>query len=121
MRSVAIKAGERKRILRKLQGSMGGIYAFTAIPSVAGETPSGLVEVKGSNWIFPKPVMSQALEVENRVTRGTWDTFYSVYVTPDQDLTVQLENPAISKLTTYLVLSAVIVAIALAAFAMTIR
>ncbi len=90
MPSTQIKAGERKRILYRFGNSLQTDYAFSATPKDDSRPVSGTIEVKGSGWLSPKPATNQSLQSQNRVFKGAWDTFYSVYVTPDVDVEVTL-------------------------------
>lgn len=87
MTTIDIKAGERKRILSKFSNSMDMTYHFTVAATGA---ISGVVEVKGSNWLLPKQPVLQDLKADNAVRKGMWDTLFSVYVIPDTDVTITL-------------------------------
>ncbi len=90
MKVTEIEAGERRRIIRVFSSSVATTYRFRAEPLEG--TVSGTVEVKGSNWIFPKPAVSQELAEDNTVEKGAWDTLFSVTVVPDGDVRVITEG-----------------------------
>lgn len=92
MRTVKVGKGERTRVLHLFSDSMPQTVRFTAEP-VSGDGPvSGQVEVAGSHWLFPKPVVTHDLAAENALPKGMWDTRYSIYVTPDQDTKVTFQT-----------------------------
>lgn len=92
VKTIQAKAGQPTKILSRFSNSITTTYSFSAAPTGGEDAPSGTVEVKGSNWIFPKLSTTQPLEAENSVTKSAWDVFFSVHVTPDQDVTIQLER-----------------------------
>ena len=111
MKTVIIKANQRKKIISKFSNSIATSYSFSA------ENPntqqfSGQIEIKGSNWIFPKPSVYQPLKADNLVSKGMWDTFFNVYVTPDRDIQITMKPSTINRLPLYLAAIAVIVATA---------
>jgi hypothetical protein len=55
--------------------------------SGSGEV-SGIVEASGSRWLFSKAPVVLQLGPRMVVDKGFWDTRYSVFVTPDQDVRV---------------------------------
>lgn len=111
MTTIEIKAGERKRIIRRFSNSLQATYQFAAEP-VGGNPVSGTVEVKGSKWIFPKPAASQPLKPDNSVEKGMWDSFFSVHVIPDSDVKITLQGARYPRLWIYLLIVLAIVAAA---------
>ncbi len=109
-----ILKGQRKRILRRFSNSITVDYHFTARPVHTQDTVSGTVEICGSNWVFPKETKKLNLKPENVAGKGTWDTFYSVYVTPDCDIEVTHEKSQTTNLSLLLLLSGVIIIAAIA-------
>jgi len=97
MKTIDIKAGQRTRIINKISNSIPTTYHFAASNLSGNDDPTGTVEVKGSNWISPKPPVNQRLTDQNTVTKGMWDTLYSVYVTPDQDIQITLKSGKINQ------------------------
>jgi len=112
MKSITIAKGERAKVLSKFSNSLAMTYRFTAEPVHAGDTLSGSVEVSGSNWIIPKPARTQPLAQSNAVEKGVWDTFYSVSVVPDCDVTITLDGKSMGHVSRTLILAALIVAVA---------
>ncbi len=115
--AIDIAAGERRRILRRISNSVPMTYRFRAEP-VDGDGPvSGIVEVKGSRWIFPAPPVTQPLGPINEVAKGAWDTVFTVTVVPDRDVTVTFEDGTIrsGRLLIGMAVAVVVVAAAVAA------
>ena len=113
MKIIEVKAGERKRIIRRLSSSMQKTYHFAAEPLVEGQALSGTIEVKGSRWIFPKPMIKQKLEENNSVEKGVWDTIYSVYVIPECDIKIMFIDARLRNIAIYLTLAIFITMIAI--------
>ena len=116
MKTIHVKAGERKRIIVQFSNSLKQTHNFIAEPVAGNSDPSGLIEIKGSNWLFPKPVIPLDLKRENAVDKGAWDTFYSVYVTPKIDTKITVTSSPVKNIWMYLVIVLVIVAFASALF-----
>ena len=90
MKEIQIAAGSRTRIVRRQFSSLETAYSFDAVPTIQGDRLAGMVEIAGSNWIFPKQIQRVPLQPSNSVTAGAWDTFFSVYVTPEVDVVISL-------------------------------
>ena len=61
---------------------------FEAVPA-EGEGPvGGTVEVWGSSWVFPKEPRIEPLLPRTTVEKRYWETFFSVYLVPDRDVTI---------------------------------
>ena len=114
MKTIQINAGQRTRIISKFSNSISTTYRFTASSLSGNGEPTGTIEVKGSNWIFPKPPTSQKLARDNAVAKTMWDTFYSVHVTPDQGVHITLEEGRVNRALLYAALALGITAIAIA-------
>ena len=108
-----ILKGERKRIIRKIGNSVPVTYQFKAEPLSAQDTLSGTVEVSGSNWIFSKQPVLQKLEADNSVGKGYWDTFYSIYVTPDCNVKITFNQAGVSKIFPLLLGAGLVVVVAI--------
>jgi hypothetical protein len=108
MARIEIKAGERRRIIRRFSSSVVATYQFSAEPLDSNDKISGRVEVRGSRWLFSKPVETQALQQQNSVKKGMWDTFYSVYVAPDVDVKIKLQKSGIGTLWIYITIAIMI-------------
>lgn len=113
MKIIEVKAGERKRIIRRLSSSMQKTFHFAAQPVAEGEALSGMVEVKGSRWIFPKAPVLQKLEENNTVEKGVWDTIYSVYIIPECDVKIMFIDARLRNIAIYLTLAIFITVIAI--------
>lgn len=92
MKTIRANAGQATKILSKFSNSIPTTYNFSASAVLGENAPSGTVEIKGSNWIFPKPSTTQQLKANNTVIKSMWDVFFSVHVTPDQDVSIELEG-----------------------------
>ncbi len=112
MRTIDIKAGDRMCIISQFSNSLSQTYKFSASPKDEGTALSGKVEVKGSNFLFPKPPIVQELQSENEVAKRMWDTIYTVYVTPDVDIRLTLQSGNSNALWVYLIIILIIVAVA---------
>ena len=114
MKTLEIKAGERTRIIHKFSNSLPMTYKFNAKPIVGGDEVSGLVEVQGSSWIFPKKASTQELRASNSVEKSVWDSMYSVYVTPNVDVEVSLGKSDFGKMLPLFLFALAVTGIALA-------
>lgn len=93
MKTVKIKAGERKKIISKFSDSLARSYHFSA-QSADDAALSGRIEVQGSQWLLPKNPVFLDLTSNNQVDKGAWDTIYKVYVIPDIDVEISLQGAA---------------------------
>ncbi len=92
MKTVSIKAGEHKRVIYRFSNSLQETYHFKAEPINPADDLSGIIEISGSNWLFPKPSVKENLMRENSVSKGAWDSLYSVYVVPDVDVNISFSG-----------------------------
>jgi len=90
MKAIDIKAGQRTKIISRISNSIPATYRFEAEALSDATGLSGTVEVKGSNWLFPKAAVEQPLQPVNSVEKTMWDTFYKVYVTPQTDVRITM-------------------------------
>ena len=111
---IEVKAGERRRIKRTRLSSVAMTYRFRAEPLEGNSEVSRTVEVKGSNWIFPKPPVIVGLETDNVVEKGTWDTFFEVTVVSDGDVRIVMEERSMRSAGVYAAIVGAIVVIILA-------
>lgn len=88
MKDVVVQRGERRRVLRRFSSSIPGTFSFDVEPLSGSGEVSGTVEVAGSRWLFPKPPLVLELRPTMTVQKGFWDTLFSIFVTPDQDVRV---------------------------------
>jgi hypothetical protein len=116
MKSRLVRAGERVKIIRKYFSSVPATFTFEAAPAEGSGPVSGTIEVWGSTWVFPREPLEQPLEAHNTVEKGFSDTFFSVYVTSDRDVTIgpgQAVRPIVPLVITALVtLAAIAVVVA---------
>ena len=96
MKEILVRRGERRRIIRRFSSSLSQTFSFD-VDAVVGHGPvSGMVEVKGSRWLFRKDPLLLELKSTMTVQKGFWDTLFSVFITPDQDVKVTLHRPRLS-------------------------
>ena len=86
-KQISLQAGETKVIYRRNFSSLSTQIRFEAI-AADGNLPRGTIEIRGSQWIFPKSPQQQPLQSMNTVEAGFWDTFFAIAVTADTDLTI---------------------------------
>lgn len=110
-RPVIVRKGEKTKVLSTFSNSLDMSYTFTAEPVSKSDRVGGVVEVRGSNWLFPKAPRQQALERENTVAKGIWDTFFSVYVQPDCDVTVTRTGFSLGRFTKLSIVAALIISV----------
>ncbi|MCL1599287.1 MAG: hypothetical protein M3094_08895, partial [Actinomycetia bacterium] len=60
----------------------------------------------------PKPPVTVALEAENTVEKGTWDTFFTVTVVPDGDVQIVMEERSMKSAGVYAAIVGAIVVLA---------
>lgn len=114
-----LKAGETARIIRRVAHNMPLSFIFSA-RTLSGEAVAGEVKVQGSSGPFPKPATTQPLRAENEVSKGAWDTLYSVYVTPAQDTEITLNGARDSMLPMFLIAAVLIVGAAASVLVLTL-
>ena len=90
-KQIHLKAGKTTVIYRRNFSSVPAQLHFEAI-AANGHPPEGTIEIRGSQWIFPKSPQQQPLQVMNIVEAGFWDTFFAIVVTADTDLTITCSN-----------------------------
>ena len=112
MKTMEIQKGEKTRIIRRFSNSLPMSFHFKVEPMADGDNLSGIVEISGSNWLFPKAPLTQALKRENTVSKTVWDTFYSVYVTPGADVRITFEKSRTTNFLPLLITAIMITAVA---------
>ena len=112
MKEIQIPAGCKTRIIRRQFSSLAMTYTFDAVPTHQDTYLTGTVEIKGSNWIFSKPVKRIPLQLSNTVMAGVWDTFFSVYVIPEVDVVITVPSKSFGKWLWVVGMAVVVVAIA---------
>jgi hypothetical protein len=79
-KTIRIPAQETVTIYRRNFSSLVMDIPFDAV-ALNEEAPKGEVTIQGSNWVLPKPAVTQPLQPHNQVRAGFWDTFFSIRVT----------------------------------------
>ncbi len=118
MKEFTIRKGERARILHLISDHIPQLVRFSAAPLEGKGKVSGKIEVRGSRFIFRKPPVEYDLGPKNVVEKGMWETFYSVYVTPDQDIRLGFDSRHLRFRHLLYALMSVVVLAAVAVFAM---
>ncbi|MEM7770496.1 MAG: hypothetical protein AAF327_08300 [Cyanobacteria bacterium P01_A01_bin.37] len=95
MKEIQIAAGCKTRIIQRQFSSLAMTYTFDAVPMSQDNYLAGTVEIKGSTWIFPKPIQRVPLKPSNTVTAGFWDTFFSVDVIPEVNVVISLPSKSV--------------------------
>ncbi|MEO0987330.1 MAG: hypothetical protein AAFY20_17520 [Cyanobacteria bacterium J06639_14] len=119
MREIQIAAGYKTRIIRRQFSSLATSYTFNVVPATQNSHLVGTVEIKGSNWIFPKSIQRVPLKPINTVTAGVWDTFFSVYVIPEVDVVISLPSKSFGGRLWLIGLVVVVTGVAIAFFLLT--
>lgn len=92
LKDLVIRSGERCRIIRRFSNSIPQTFHFEVEPLSGPGDVSGTVEVKGSRWLFRKDTVELPLMPDMSVYKGFWDTLFSIYVSPDQDIKVSFRR-----------------------------
>ncbi|MDP6709175.1 MAG: hypothetical protein QF893_22775 [Alphaproteobacteria bacterium] len=92
MKPITIGKGERRRVLHLVFDSIPQLVRFSAEPAAGAGPVAGKVEVVGSRWLFRKPPETHELGAENVFQKGFLDSFYSVYVTPEQETRISFDS-----------------------------
>jgi hypothetical protein len=116
VRTIHIRAGEKKRIIFQLSNSLRQTHNFLVEKEDGRGDPSGLVEVRGSNWLFPKPAVTLDLRGENAIEKGAWDTIFSVWVTPEHDTKITITSSPVRNVWVFLIGALILLAIASSLF-----
>ncbi len=105
--------GQKTKVFSTFSNSLDMTYSFRVEPKTPGEKVAGTVEIRGSNWLFPKPPRSQPLEADCKVHKGVWDTLFSVHVEPTADVTVTRTGTSLGHLARLIIVASLVIAIAL--------
>ena len=117
-KTITIQAGETVKIFTRRFSSVPIGYRFTARALDDGPL-RGTVIVHGSRWLVRRPRVTRALESENIVTAGYWDTLFDVYVCANNGpLEVAVPLRRLGPLRRYVILALLVVVAAFAVFYM---
>ena len=116
MKEIQIAAGCKTRIIRRRFSSLAMTYTFDAFPTRQDNYLTGIVEIKGSDWIFPKPAKKIPLQSSNTVMAGVWDTFFSVYVIPEVDVVITMPSKSFGGLLWVIGMVVIVVVVAFSLF-----
>jgi len=125
MKTLEISAGKRTRILRNFSNSIPMTYNFSAESMAKGKSKkkskivSGKIEVRGSKWIFPRQPLILDLKSNNLIKKRAWDSFYSIYVTPDIDTRIVFKRTRLNFVSLFVPLLIGIVVMAIAVLLLT--
>ena len=87
---IRVRSGEKVTIFRRTFSSVPIDFHFHA-SALDGGQPDGEIEIRGSEWIFPKQPISRPLQKDNVVHAGFWDTFFTVSVIAHDE--VEISTP----------------------------
>lgn len=96
-KTIRLAARTAATIYRRNWSSVPTTVHFDAIATDGGE-PMGTVEVRGSHWIFPKPMTTHPLQAQNTFHAGFWDTFFAIHVTAHTGIEVTVPGNSSSRL-----------------------
>ena len=105
--------GKKTKIFSTFSNNLDMTYRFRVEPKTPGERVAGTVEIRGSNWLFPKPPRTQPLEADCEVHKGVWDTLFSVYIEPTVDVTVTRTGTRFGHLARLVIVASLVIAVAL--------
>ncbi|HEC12846.1 MAG TPA: hypothetical protein ENI80_06285 [Acidiferrobacteraceae bacterium] len=91
-KTIYLYPGRRIKIFSRSFSSMPLDYVFEAHALHAKDSLSGKVEIRGSQWLMPKPPHIQPLGEYNEAYAGMWDTFFSIYVTADTETEIVIPH-----------------------------
>jgi hypothetical protein len=114
-KTIRLAAQTAATIYRRNWSSVPATIHFDAI-AIDGGAPMGQVEVRGSHWIFPKPVTTHPLKTKNTVQAGFWDTFFAIHVTAHTGIEVTVPEQSFS-LRPWLIGAIALIALAAGLFA----
>ncbi len=98
MKTMELRAGKRTRIVKNFSNSIPMTYCFSAENMKDGKEVLGKVDVRGSKWLFPRPPQVLDLKKQNRVAKKAWDSFFSIYVTPESDIRITFKRTKLNLL-----------------------
>ena len=90
-RTIAIAAQERTRIIHRMSNTIPAQFQLTFRPTTATAV-IGKLEIEKSAVIIDKKRETHPLENIMTLKVGYWDAFYSAYVTPEVDVTLELSS-----------------------------
>lgn len=106
-RTIQIPAGVRTLVFRRRFSSIPQTIRFESDPA------GGTIERVGSKWVLGRTRSTHSLQTSNEISKGYWDTFFEIYVTPDRTTQVTIDRPRMKPL--LLIASLVLVVVAVAA------
>lgn len=109
MREFIIGKGETKCLLKRQSSSIPETIEFEATPLHANETVAGQVEIRSAAIIVPLAPRHQPLVAMNAVQKKGTDTWFSIWVTPEVDVRVQMLGSANMKFFWILIAIAMVV------------
>lgn len=117
-KTIRLNAQETATIYRRNLSSVPMDIHFDAA-ALDGGQPMGEIEIRGSQWVFPKPALMQSLQAQNTVHAGFWDTFFSIRVTAHTNIEITFPGQAFD-LSRWLIWAiAILVTVAILLFALT--
>ena len=111
-----LKAGERTRVIQRFSNSIPATFLLRAKTLDESQTLSGLIEIETSALLFDKKTSQLTLKAEQSLNKGYWDSFYSVFITPDYDIELSLSGAPLRAIHPLFIITLIIVIIALGLF-----
>ena len=91
MKTIEIRGGERVRVIQRFSNSMPSTFRFSAT-GIDGGLASGTIEIADSKMPSKAITETRPLESDNVVEKSMWNSFFSIYVTPIQDVEITFER-----------------------------
>ncbi len=88
MKPTLAPAGQRTVLYQIRQGSIPVDLDFTVQPAHAGQELKGILEITASSWIIPGTPRRIPLQARHQVTRGFFNTFFTLAIIPEVDVRV---------------------------------
>lgn len=92
MKRISVKKGERTPILHIVSDSIPQSVLFGARPLEGDEPVGGTVEVERRTLLGRRAPITYALQPENRIRKGFWDTGFKIFVTSDRDAEIEFRT-----------------------------
>lgn len=108
MKSVTIASGDRQRVLHRFSNSIPSTFTFTA-ETLDGGAASGTVEIAANKVPSSKVTETRPLQRVNTIEKRMWDSYFSVFVTPTEDLRIEFDRARMQSSKLIWVLAALVI------------
>lgn len=109
MKQIIAKAGERTKILHIVSDSIPQPVRFTAQRLETFEPPEGTVEIARRHWFARQAPERHPLRAEQTFRKGFADVDYAIYVTPVDDVAIDIQTRHLERKALFWILGGVIV------------